>query len=191
MFGDSEDETGSDGAESDGSADTEESPALGPDAPAVEIPDVEIPEVETPDVPGVGGEKPTSDEGDEGPTPGEDIDPETYSLFWRLVLVLDVAIFCVVVGPVYILLRGDWTVGGLLILLGLSSFGYAVSEYRSFKAAGDETEPDDDADSTTTEEGDSESVDGSENADDGDSENTDDGSENADDDSKNAENTAT
>jgi len=118
VFGDEreDDEEADEGVYNDLSKEPDElEPSIGPDLPEVDVPEV--------------------DETDkEMPTPGEDIDRETYSLFWRLVLVIDVALFAVAVGPMFIYFENDWNVGLPLFLLGLASFGYAVSEYRSHQA---------------------------------------------------------
>lgn len=64
------------------------------------------------------------------PTPGEDIDPETYGLFWRLVVVVDVALIALALGPMFIYFEGNWDVGGPLVALGVVSLGYGYVRYR-------------------------------------------------------------
>jgi hypothetical protein len=119
VFGEGEsedDEEADDGVYNDLSKEPDElEPSIGPDLPEVELPEI-------------------ADTSKEMPTPGEDIDRDTYSLFWRLVLVIDVALFAVAVGPMFIYFENDWSVGLPLTLLGLASFGYAVSQYRSHQA---------------------------------------------------------
>lgn len=117
MFGDDDEDY------SDLSKEPEElEPSIGPDPPEVDVPEVE-------------------DTAKGMPTPGEDIDPDLYSLFWRLVIVLDVALFALAIGPLFIYFEGNWDVGGPLVALGLVSFAYAVSQYRSYRARSDPEEP--------------------------------------------------
>lgn len=115
MFGEGEDEKDEDVYNDLSKEPDELEPSLGPDLPEVSLPEV-------------------AETKKEMPTPGEDIDRETYSLFWRLVLVIDVALFAVAVGPMFVYFENDWSIGLPLTLLGLASFGYAVVQYRSHQA---------------------------------------------------------
>ena len=101
-------------------------PSLGPDTPSVDVPSTD-----------------TSGEGDMG----FDVDPEISRTFWRLVVVFDVALFAMAVGPMFIYFRGDWATGGPLIALGAVSFVYGVLVYRRFRRGRDaEAEADTGAD---------------------------------------------
>lgn len=97
-------------------------PSLGPDVPSVDIP----------------GESDDDDEGEDGETLEmfpDDVDPEVSRTFWRLVVVFDVALLALAVGPMFIYFRGDWTTGGRLLLLGGVAFAYGVYRYRRFRAS--------------------------------------------------------
>ncbi|WP_135363121.1 DUF7322 domain-containing protein [Halosimplex halophilum] len=111
--------------------------ALGPDVPSVDVPSVSIPGEDGAD----GGE----DAGavDESDAFDADVDPEVSRTFWRLVLVFDVALFSIAVGPMFVYFWGDWSVGGPLTALGAVTFGYGVREYRAFRRsrAADSPEP--------------------------------------------------
>jgi hypothetical protein len=74
------------------------------------------------------------------PTPGEDIDPETYGLFWRLVVVVDVALIALALGPMFIYFEGDWDVGAPLVGLGLVSLGYGYLRYRHHEIPSEDEE---------------------------------------------------
>ena len=103
-------------------------PDLGPEVPSV-------------DVPG-------PDEGlTESLTPESDVDPETHRTFWRLVVVIDVALLALTVGPMLIYFEGDWRRGLAMVSLGLLVSAYGLRTYRGYMAedAGnqDANDPDD------------------------------------------------
>ena len=86
-------------------------PDLGPEVPSV-------------DVPG-------PDEGlTESLTPESDVDPETHRTFWRLVVVIDVALLALTVGPMLIYFEGDWRRGLAMVSLGLLVSAYGLRTYR-------------------------------------------------------------
>ncbi|WP_415382517.1 hypothetical protein [Halosimplex sp. TS25] len=100
--------------------------SLGPD-----VPEVEVPEVEIPSVPGAGDAGET-DEADADAL-DVDVDPEVSRTFWRLVLVFDVALLAMSLGPMFVFFRGDWDTGGPLFVLGAVAFAYGVREYRQYR----------------------------------------------------------
>jgi hypothetical protein len=99
-----------------------EPPSLGP-----EVPEVDVPEVKTSD--SVTG----------------DGDSETARLFWRLVVVLDVGLLALAVGPMFVYFEGDWRRGLALVAFGIVVILYAVVRYRRYR---EESETDDDATAT-------------------------------------------
>lgn len=100
-------------------------PSLGPETPSVDVPEVDV---YTPDT----------------LTPGEDVDRETYRLFWRLVIVFDVALLALSLGPMFVYFRGNWRRGLTLFVFGALVFAYGVARYREFRRS-DEDGADDDA----------------------------------------------
>jgi len=55
-----------------------------------------------------------------------DVDPETATLFWRLVLVFDVAMLALAVGGLLWVVEGRSELGMRVFALGLVTFGYGV-----------------------------------------------------------------
>ena len=56
------------------------------------------------------------------PTPDTDpadVDPEIKGLFWRSVLMANVALFCLAFGPMLIVFRGAWVVGAASVVVGV------------------------------------------------------------------------
>lgn len=90
-------------------------PSLGPDVPSVDIPEVEVP-------------------GPDSPTGPADVDVDTAKGFWRLVLVFDVALLALALGPMFVYFLGDWTRGGALFVFGALAFVYGVGRYREFRS---------------------------------------------------------
>ncbi|WP_135661503.1 DUF7322 domain-containing protein [Halorhabdus rudnickae] len=67
------------------------------------------------------------------PKPSEgEIDSETVDLFWQLVLVFNVALFGVTVGPMVLYFLGDVRIGGGLLAVGIVAGGYGLVRYRQF-----------------------------------------------------------
>lgn len=86
----------------------------------------EVPSVETPDL-------------DESPALEDvDVDPETASLFWRLVLVFDVALFALVAGPVLWYVAGRKRIGVQVTVLGVVAFAYGVYRLRTRETGRDD-----------------------------------------------------
>jgi hypothetical protein len=102
-------------------------PSLGPEIPSVDIPEVEVPGTDS---------DPDSVEA------GVDVDAETAKGFWRLVLVVDVALLALALGPMFIYFQGDWRRGGMFIGLGALASLYGIARVREFRAAGEETTDD-------------------------------------------------
>jgi hypothetical protein len=62
-----------------------------------------------------------------------DVDPEIQSLFWRSVLMANVALFCLSLAPMLVYFRGQWRIGGGVATLGVIA-GFRVYQlYRTFE----------------------------------------------------------
>lgn len=74
------------------------------------------------------------------PTPdGEAADnPEIVQLFWKLVLVFNVAILALAVGPMLVVFEDRWNLGVQVFAAGVLAFAYGTARYYRFRAAGDE-----------------------------------------------------
>ncbi|WP_136687963.1 DUF7322 domain-containing protein [Halorhabdus amylolytica] len=67
------------------------------------------------------------------PKPAEgDFDSDVVKLFWRLVLVFNVALFGVTVGPMVLYFLGDFRIGMGLLAVGGVAGGYGFVRYRRF-----------------------------------------------------------
>lgn len=77
-----------------------------------------------------------------------DVDGETFRAFWGAVVMANVALFGLTVGPMFIFFRGDYAVGGLLFLVGLGSLARTYSTYRDYQSDGEDSSEDAAGDST-------------------------------------------
>ena len=98
-----------------------------PEKDLVSVPSVEI---ETPDPGSEGG--------------GAEIDAEVARLFWAAVVYANVAVAGVTIGPLLVAFRGQLTVGGVAIAVGLLALYRTYDLYRTYR----ERTVDDDADVT-------------------------------------------
>ncbi|MFD1634922.1 DUF7322 domain-containing protein [Haloplanus ruber] len=74
------------------------------------------------------------------PTPDidpSDVDPEVQGLFWRSVLMANVAVFCLAFGPMLIGFRGQWRTGLGLVLVGAVAGLRVYHLYRTFQRRSD------------------------------------------------------
>lgn len=82
------------------------------------------------------------------PTPDTDetdVDPEILETFWRSVVLANVALFGISLGPMLIYFRGQWRFGLAAVAIG-SIAGFRVYQhYRAFEARHTEGDPDDGA----------------------------------------------
>lgn len=78
---------------------------LGPDVPEVDIP-------QPPDF------------------SGNDVPDELARSFWKLVMVFNLALFALALGPMLIFFRGEWTNGTAVFALGLAAFVYGYRRYQ-------------------------------------------------------------
>ena len=66
-----------------------------------------------------------------------DAPTEVKTTFWAVVLLVDVALIGLIVGPAVIYLTGELRLGGLLLLIGLFCTGSAYRRYREFDSTTD------------------------------------------------------
>jgi hypothetical protein len=59
-----------------------------------------------------------------------EVPPEVSHLFWSLVVSVDIAVLLVALGGMFIYFEGRWQLGGVGIILGLFTLGYAYLKYR-------------------------------------------------------------
>lgn len=64
---------------------------------------------------------------------GGGLDSAAVGLFWRLVLVFNVALFGVTVGPMILYFRRELLMGGGLLAVGVLAGVYGVVRYRRFE----------------------------------------------------------
>lgn len=69
-----------------------------------------------------------------------DVDPDIANLFWRLVLVFNVAIAALAIGPMLVYFRGSWELGLQVTALGAVTFAYGALRYHYFRKSRDEGE---------------------------------------------------
>lgn len=92
---------------------------IGPDAPSA-------PETPGPDPP----KPPTPD------TAESEVDPELFRAFWKLVVIFNLALFALALGPMLIFFRGDWGSGLPVFVIGVSSFVYGYLRYKQHAPTG-------------------------------------------------------
>jgi hypothetical protein len=63
----------------------------------------------------------------------DDADREVAGLFWALVLVFNVAVAALAIGPMMIAFQGWWDLGLQVTLVGLLAFAYGVFRYNRFR----------------------------------------------------------
>lgn len=68
------------------------------------------------------------------PDPAQgDLDSDTARLFVRLVVVFNVALFGVTVGPMFLYFEGDPLIGGALLAVGVLAGVYGTARYWQFQ----------------------------------------------------------
>ncbi|MFB6176455.1 MAG: hypothetical protein ABEI99_04810 [Halobaculum sp.] len=89
-----------------------------PETEMVSVPEVDVPEVENP--------------ADRLPDPSE-VDKEVRDAFWAAVLWMDVALACLVLGPLYAVLEGGVRLGGAVTVVGLLAAFRLYQTIRAFR----------------------------------------------------------
>lgn len=90
---------------------------------------------------------------------GTDVDRETFRAFWGAVVMVNVGLFCVAIGPMLVYFRDQVAVGGGLVLVGLVAFAQAYRTYRNY-VDGEDEERDEDPDADGGRDPDDETVEG-------------------------------
>lgn len=88
---------------------------------------------------GPGGDPAATDDG-ESARPGAataDVDRETFRAFWGAVVVVNVGLFLVSVGPMLMYFRGQIALGGGMVLVGIGAFAHAYLIYRRYRSEED------------------------------------------------------
>ena len=62
-----------------------------------------------------------------------DVPTSLARVFWTLVAVFNVALFAIAVGALLIAFRGQWDLGGSVLLSGLVLFVYGLYQYRRYR----------------------------------------------------------
>jgi hypothetical protein len=91
----------------------------------VDVPEVDVPAVDTPeDTENTGGVS----------VPDEsDAPAELRASFWGVVLIFNVAVFLLCVGPMFALIAGRWRLGAGLFAIGVVAFVFGVRRVRIVK----------------------------------------------------------
>ncbi|AZH24861.1 DUF7322 domain-containing protein [Haloplanus aerogenes] len=63
----------------------------------------------------------------------EDVDPEILETFWRSVVLANIALFGLSLGPMLVYFRGQWLWGGAAIALGAVAGLRVYHHYRAFQ----------------------------------------------------------
>lgn len=72
------------------------------------------------------------------PGPGEASNAEAIELFVKLVVVFNIAVLALALGPMFVIFRGRTEFGLQLFLLGVLAFAYGTFRYYRFRAGGDD-----------------------------------------------------
>ncbi|PSP93226.1 hypothetical protein BRC91_10440 [Halobacteriales archaeon QS_4_62_28] len=114
------------------SGDELDDPDSGPEIPEAPAPDGPDPESLGPEVPTAPGTETLGPEIPTPPDPGEG-DSEVVGLFWKLVVVFNVAILGLSVGPMIVFFLGDWDLGLQVFAVGALAFAYGTARYYQFR----------------------------------------------------------
>lgn len=117
------------------SSDDDEDEA-GVDVPEAPSPNVTEPEDLGPEVPAAAGTAEDDESlGPDVPTPPtpDEADTEVVGLFWKLVVVFNVAVFGVTVGPMIGFFLGNWDLGLQVFAVGALALAYGLVRYYRFR----------------------------------------------------------
>jgi len=101
------------------------------------------PETGWPDEPDQGwpDEPDAQDLGPDVPSPpprGSADNPEAVQLFWKLVLVFNVALLALAIGPMFIVFQDQWDLGLQIFFVGALAFAYGTVRYYRFRETKDD-----------------------------------------------------
>lgn len=68
---------------------------------------------------------------------GNDVPPDVAAAFWGAVVLVNVGLFAVALGPMLIFFRGQWEWGGGLFTVGALALAHAYQRYRRFRTERD------------------------------------------------------
>lgn len=103
----------------------------------IDIPEVEVPEVDTAEVDA--GEVDTAEvnpmENEHGISipDGSDAPTGLRTSFWAVVLLFNIALLLLSVGPMFALMLGRWRTGGVLFAVGAITFGFGARRVRQIR----------------------------------------------------------
>lgn len=63
----------------------------------------------------------------------EDVDPELLETFWRSVILANVALLGLALGPMLVSFRGQWLAGGIAVAIGALAGLRVYHHYRAFE----------------------------------------------------------
>ena len=75
------------------------------------------------------------------PEPGTADNPDAIALFWKLVVVFNVALLALAIGPMFVVFQGRVDLGIQIFLVGVLAFAYGSYRYYRFRY-GDDAAPD-------------------------------------------------
>jgi len=82
-----------------------------------------------PEEPEVGPAVPSTEPPDHGLTGPDDMPKSVLRAFWTLVIIAHIGVFGVTVGPMFVYFRGNWRLGGALVLLGVFALAHGLYYY--------------------------------------------------------------
>jgi hypothetical protein len=109
-------------------------PTVPEDNPEADV-GIDIPEVDVPAVDTTGVDTAEGAENTVGVSvPDEsDVPAELRASFWSVVLIFNVAVFLLGVGPMFALIAGRWRLGGGLFTVGVVAFVFGIRRVRIVK----------------------------------------------------------
>jgi hypothetical protein len=98
---------------------------------------VDIPEVDVPEVDSAEGDPAMVDSAEDDPAidvpDGSDAPAGLRASFWAVVLLFNIALLLISVGPMFALILGRWRIGGVLFAVGTIAFGFGVRRVRDLR----------------------------------------------------------
>jgi hypothetical protein len=82
-----------------------------------------------PEEPDVGPTVPNTEPPDHGLTGPDGMSKSVLRAFWTLVVIAHIGVFGVTVGPMFVYFRGNWRLGGALVLLGVFALAHGLYYY--------------------------------------------------------------
>ncbi|KAB1189070.1 MULTISPECIES: hypothetical protein [Haloferax] len=112
-------------------------------------PERDLPKIPRVKVPGQEGDGSLKSEfSDDAPDLSADIDPELSRLFWASVLLANVGVAGITLGPMLVYFRGQLLIGAGVTALGIGALVRVYSMYQEYKATDWSSDDDEEAEST-------------------------------------------